>query len=234
MSLTTPTSNPPQSPAQNPIIAPSDSEKVTNYYSPNNVILAGTNNDIVDSQRCSILNGANNFISGKYNAHVVGDYMGLITGNNSAQFPVDNNKFHVGCYNGMVVYGPIAAKQGLSLEGSVQGDLFVEGDVVAFYSSDERLKDDIIELDSCLDKVLSLDAIEFNWNENQDTYTGHDIGLIAQQVEAVAPELVNTKDNGYKAIKYEKVNTLLVGAIKEQQSKIEFLEKKIRKPREKI
>jgi hypothetical protein len=207
MSLNTPTSNPPQSPDQNPILAPSDSEKVTNYYSANNVVLAGTNNDIVDSQRCSILNGANNYISGKYNTHIIGDYIGLITGNNSSQFPVQNNSFHIGCYNGLHVYG----------------------DVVAFASSDERLKDNIVELDNCLDKVLSLDAIEFNWNDNQETYRGHDIGLIAQQVERIAPEIVTTRENGYKAVKYDKVNTLLVGAIKEQQKIIESLEDRISK-----
>lgn len=207
MSFTTPLTLPPDSPLFNPVNAPSDSERVTNYYSPNNVIIAGTNNEIVDSHRCSIFNGANNYISGKYNTHIIGDYIGLITGNNSSKFPVQNNSFHIGCYNGVHVYG----------------------DVVAFASSDERLKDDIEHIPNCLDKVMSLDVIEFNWNDNQETYTGHDIGLIAQQVERIAPEIVTTRENGYKAVKYDKVNTLLVGAIKEQQKIIESLEDRISK-----
>lgn len=219
MSFTTPQTLPPDSPLLNPVSAPSDSEKVTNYYSPNNVVVAGTNNEIVDSHRCSILNGANNFISGKYNAHVIGDYMGVVTGNGQAKFSIENNSLNIGCYNGVHVYGPIIGKS----------DLKVDGDVFAFYSSDERLKDDITLIENPLGKVLSLDAIEFNWNDNQSSYEGHDIGLIAQQVERVAPELVTTRANGYKAIKYDKVNSLLVGAIKEQQKVIESLEERINK-----
>ena len=51
--------------------------------------------------------------------------------------------------------------------------------------------------------------------------------MIAQQVEEVAPEIVETRKDGYKAIRYEKINALLVGAIQEQQKKIEFLEKRL-------
>ena len=218
MSFTTPETLPPNSPLLNPVNAPSDSEKVTNYYSPNNVVVAGTDNEIVDSHRCSILNGANNFISGKYNAHVIGDYMGMVTGDGQERFPIENNSLSIGCYNGVHVYGPIIGKS----------DLKVDGDVFAFYSSDERLKDDITLIENPLEKVLSLDAIEFNWNDNQSSYEGHDIGLIAQQVEKVAPELVITRSNGYKAIKYDKVNSLLVGAIREQQDKIDLLEKRLK------
>lgn len=115
--------------------------------------------------------------------------------------------FYVGCFNG----------------------LHVNGDVVAFTSSDERLKDDITLIENPLNKVLSLDAVEFNWNDNQEVYSGHDIGLIAQQVEEVAPEIVTTRENGFKAVKYDRVTSLLVGAIKEQQKIIESLEERISK-----
>ena len=130
---------------------------------------------------------------------------------------IEDNSFNVGCHNGMVVYGDIRSKR----------NLIAEEDIIAFSSSDKRLKDDITLIDEPLSKVMSLDAIEFNWNDNQSTYTGHDVGLIAQQVEQVAPEIVETRKDGYKAIKYEKVNALLVGAIQEQQKKIEFLEKRL-------
>ena len=251
--------------------APSDNPLFTNYYAQNNFIGAGVAGEIVDSQRCSIINGANNLISGKYNAHIIGDYMGL-----TGYTDIQDNSFNVGCHNGMVVYGDILSKKRIvstwNLEvgpgtaqfafidlkndmdqdsqvriaqgvGSSQSEydlyigpapnspqacnLHVEGDVVAFSSSDKRLKDDITLIDEPLSKVMSLDAIEFNWNDNQSTYTGHDIGLVAQQVEEVAPEIVETRKDGYKAIKYEKVNALLVGAIQEQQKKIEFLEKRL-------
>jgi hypothetical protein len=101
------------------------------------------------------------------------------------------------------------------------------GDVIAFTSSDEKLKDNIISIDKPLDKILSLDAVEFDWNNKQGTYSGHDIGLIAQQVEKVAPEIVVTRDNGFKAVKYDRVTALLVGAIKDQQKKIDILEERL-------
>ena len=56
---------------------------------------------------------------------------------------------------------------------------------------------------------------------------GHDIGVIAQEVEAVLPEVVTTRDNGYKAVKYEKLVALLIQSNKELLERIEALEKKI-------
>ena len=52
---------------------------------------------------------------------------------------------------------------------------------------------------------------------------GHDVGVIAQEIEEVLPEVVTTRDNGYKAVKYEKIVPLLIEAIKEQQEQIEEL-----------
>ena len=58
---------------------------------------------------------------------------------------------------------------------------------------------------------------------------GADVGIIAQQIEKVLPEVVTTRDNGYKAVKYEKIVALLIEAIKEQQSEIDQLKEKINK-----
>ena len=89
------------------------------------------------------------------------------------------------------------------------------GDIVAYYSSDERLKDNIQVIDGALEKVSKIKGVEFDWNDKQDVYEGHDIGVIAQDVEAVAPELVQTREDGYKAVKYEKLTALLIEAVKE-------------------
>jgi hypothetical protein len=56
--------------------------------------------------------------------------------------------------------------------------------------------------------------------------SGHDIGVIAQEVERIAPELVITRDNGYKAVKYEKMIALLIEAIKDLSREIDSLKKK--------
>ena len=55
------------------------------------------------------------------------------------------------------------------------------------------------------------EKIEHHSNE------GHDIGVIAQEIELVLPEVVTTRNNGSKAVKYDKIVPLLIQAIKEQQ-----------------
>jgi len=106
-----------------------------------------------------------------------------------------------------------------------------EGDVVAFSASDKRLKDNIKPIENALEKVNKISGVEFDWNSNQDTYAEgmHDIGVIAQEIEEVIPEVVKTRDNGYKAVKYEKIVPLLIEAIKEQQTQIDELKQLINK-----
>ena len=75
-----------------------------------------------------------------------------------------------------------------------------------------------------------LRGIEFDWNDKAgevEREKGQDVGLIAQEVEKVLPEIVQTREDGIKAIQYEKVTTLLVQAIKEQQELIEELQEKV-------
>ena len=104
-------------------------------------------------------------------------------------------------------------------------DLTCAGDVIAYYSSDRRLKDNITPLTNVLDKIDEIGGYEFDWNNNQATYEGHDIGVVAQEIESVFPELVQTRDNGYKAVKYEKLTAVLLQAIKELKSEIKELKK---------
>ena len=106
------------------------------------------------------------------------------------------------------------------------GEVRSTGDVIAYYSSDERLKDNIKPIDNALDKINSLGGYEFDWNDNQSTYSGHDIGVIAQEVKDVFPELVIERDNGYLAVKYEKLVAVLIQGIKELKSEIEILKSK--------
>ena len=90
------------------------------------------------------------------------------------------------------------------------------GDIVAFASSDERLKDNIKPITNSLEKVGQLKGYEFDWNDKQVVHSGHDVGVIAQEVEKVVPEIVETREHdGYKAVKYEKLVPLLINAINE-------------------
>src|SRR6056300_1389120 len=108
--------------------------------------------------------------------------------------------------------------------GSTANTIRCVGDVVAFYSSDKRLKDNITPIENSLEKVGKLKGYEFDWNDKQEVYEGHDVGVIAQEVEAVVPEIVETrKHDGYKAVKYEKLVPLLINAINELKAEIEEL-----------
>jgi hypothetical protein len=103
------------------------------------------------------------------------------------------------------------------------GNIYATGDVIAFASSDRRLKDNLTKIESSLEKVGKLSGYSFDWNSNQETYSGKDYGVVAQEVEAIFPELVKTRDNGYKAVKYEKLIPVLIEAIKELNEKVEKL-----------
>jgi hypothetical protein len=106
------------------------------------------------------------------------------------------------------------------------GVIRAANDIIAFYSSDERLKDNISNIPNALEKVESLRGVEFDWNDNQEVYEGHDIGVIAQDVEKVLPEIVENRDNGYKAVKYEKLTAVLIEAVKELSARVKELENK--------
>jgi len=100
----------------------------------------------------------------------------------------------------------------------VNENIYAGGDIVAFNTSDERLKDNVTEITSALHKISQIRGVEFDWN-SESNYTGHDVGIIAQEIEKVLPEAVITREDGYKAVRYEKLIPLLIQAIKELNNK---------------
>ena len=78
-------------------------------------------------------------------------------------------------------------------------------------TSDIRLKNNIIPIRDALHKVLSLRGVNYNWKD-----TGvYDMGLIAQDVQKVIPEVVHSDENGTLSINYAKLTALLIEAIRE-------------------
>lgn len=114
------------------------------------------------------------------------------------------------------------------------GDLHVERDVIGFSTtiSDSRLKDNIITIGNALDKVKLLRGVSYTWNSGKRKNT-NDIGLIAQEVEKILPEVITEKKMplmegvdphiDYKTVNYEKIIPVLIEAIKEQQKQIDEL-----------
>ena len=91
------------------------------------------------------------------------------------------------------------------------------------YSSDKRLKKDITPLNDSLSKILSLNGYSYNWKSDNRK----DIGVIAQEVETVFPELVHTNENGIKSVEYGNLVAPLIESIKAQQSQIDDLKAEI-------
>jgi hypothetical protein len=103
------------------------------------------------------------------------------------------------------------------------GSFYAASDVVAYASSDIRLKEDIVKIDSALNKISQLNGYSFTWNDKQTTYAPgkKDLGVIAQEVEGIFPEIVKDRENGTKGVMYDKLVPVLIEAIKEQQIQIE-------------
>ena len=93
-------------------------------------------------------------------------------------------------------------------------------------SSDQRLKQNIVTIDSALDKVLKLRGVNFNWKDGAKYGSNTEIGLIAQEVEKVVPEVVSN-GNEYKSVNYQVLTALLIEAIKVQQDAILKLKKEV-------
>jgi hypothetical protein len=96
-------------------------------------------------------------------------------------------------------------------------------------SSDINLKENITPIQNALNKVTQLNGVEFDFKNFKDCgyLKKHQIGLIAQEVEKVIPEVVERNNNGYLGVSYQHLTAVLIEAIKEQQFQIDSLKKEI-------
>ena len=102
------------------------------------------------------------------------------------------------------------------------GDAIFNGDVKV--TSDKRLKSNIISLGSTLTKLLQIDGKSYTMKKDESEK--QKIGLLAQDIEKVFPELVS-ESNGIKSINYQGLVPVLINALKEQEEKIKFQEGKL-------
>jgi hypothetical protein len=95
--------------------------------------------------------------------------------------------------------------------------------------SDKKLKTNIAPIKNALNKVLQLNGVEFDFISSNDTgYLGvHQIGLIAQDVKKVIPEIVGKNNDGTLGLSYQHLVALLIEAMKEQQEQINDLKRRI-------
>ena len=152
---------------------------------------------------------------------------------------------------GVVEIGNLAQTAGVQGRVSIFGSLRVGGatgvagatgsiqatnDITAYFSSDIRFKENIVEISDALRKVENIRGVTFDWKNDRIQDLGgedgyfvrkKDVGVIAQEIEAILPEIVATRPDGSKAVRYEKLSALLIEAIKELSAKNKELEFKI-------
>lgn len=109
------------------------------------------------------------------------------------------------------------------------GEIRATGEITAFYTSDATLKENVKPIEDALAKLSQIRGVSFDWTESYIEARGgednffvrkHDVGVIAQEVKAVFPEVVATRENGTLAVRYEKLVPLLIQAINELNQKI--------------
>lgn len=140
---------------------------------------------------------------------------------------IQANEAGVG-YNNLLL-NPVAGDVGIGTGATtprykldVQGTIGMNGALVL--TSDIRFKKNFLPILSPLDKVLNLNGLTYEWKtdeyKDKGFQDGRHYGVIAQEIEKVLPEVVNTAPDGTKAVAYTEIIPVLIEAIKEQQKMI--------------
>jgi hypothetical protein len=148
----------------------------------------------------------------------------VFLGHNAGYYESGSNRLYISNDSSdnttALIYGEFDTKN-----VQVNGNFTVNGSAYCTLSiwstSDIRFKKNILPLENTLDKINMLTPVTFNWKTDEFKDKGFDnsnqIGLIAQEVEKLFPELVKTGPDGYKAVDYSKLTAVLIQGMKDQQ-----------------
>tara|TARA_R110000868_G_scaffold7117_16_gene39061 strand:- start:216 stop:4067 length:3852 start_codon:yes stop_codon:yes gene_type:complete len=144
------------------------------------------------------------------------------TGSNTNNLRLSGNDAHI---DGGLVVGDWTT-------AAVDNEVRALGDVTAYVSSDITLKENIVEINNAMDKISQIRGVYFDWTDEhiakrggEDGYFVHkaDVGVIAQEVQAVLPEIVKERVDGTLAVEYQKMVALLIEGMKELKAEIQEL-----------
>jgi hypothetical protein len=124
---------------------------------------------------------------------------------------------------GYVGFGTTNPTETLSVFGNILSTETIFATVFTSLS-DRTQKTDIRPIENALDLVNKMKGVKYKWKDNHNQPS---IGVIAQDIEKVLPEVVTTNKNGLKSVSYGNIVGVLIEAIKEQQVRIEELERKL-------
>ncbi len=131
----------------------------------------------------------------------------------------------------VIAGGSIVAGTGTA---GATGEIRATDNITAYFSSDRRLKTNVQPIADALAKVAQIHGVEFDWTDEyieahggEDGYfiRKRDVGVIAQEIQAVLPEAVAEKADGHLAVRYERVVPLLIEAVKALSLKVQQLER---------
>ena len=163
-----------------------------------------------------------NTIASDFGSLVIGQYnlIGSTVTNSATETNYANTAFVIG--NGTASNAKSDAfKVMVNGNTTVGNDLTVSGDIVV--SSDARLKANIVSLGSTLAKLLLIDGKSYTMKKDGK----QKIGVLAQDIQKVFPELVTTDDKDMLAVNYQGLVPVLINALKEQQSEIDIYRKEV-------
>lgn len=150
---------------------------------------------------------------------------------------------NLSCLQDVSIQGTLSVVNPLSAPMKFVGDLYVNGNIFATknitafwpavpgppggWPSDERLKLNIVPITTSLEKIILVNGVYFDWNEEkQNTHKGRDVGVVAQEIEKILPEIVHENSEGYKTVQYEKIIPLLIECIKDLKKEIDEIKSK--------
>ncbi|WP_421764305.1 tail fiber domain-containing protein [Ekhidna sp.] len=110
----------------------------------------------------------------------------------------------------------------LTASGTIAADI-LQSTSGGVQTSDRRLKKNIKNLEKPLENTLKMRGVSYQWKDESKSQANQ-IGVIAQEVEAIYPEFVHTNEQGMKAVNYAQMTAILIEAIKELNAKVEKLE----------
>lgn len=134
---------------------------------------------------------------------------------------------NIGVTNEMKLFGGANPTFRLTLNGDASSS------GTWYDNSDIRFKKDVVKIEQPLQKIMDISGYTYSFKQEEFPHKGFpttpQMGLIAQEVEKIAPEVVKTDADGYKSIAYSHLVPLLVEAIKTQQSEIQDLRSRLEK-----
>lgn len=220
-----------------PVVSLTDSNNVVIGFSSGRGLTNGDYNVLVGSEAGRVMTTGNintfigfragyQHVDGSRNTYVgnntgasnISGTHNIFIGDHAGEFEPGSYKLYIAptSTSTPLIYGNFSAAA-LTVNGS-----FTATSVATV--SDERLKAGIRPLEASLAKIMSLHGVSYAWrteeNPGRGFEKGREIGLIAQQVETVVPEIVKTDEKGFKAVAYDKLVPVLIEGMKEQQKEI--------------